>query len=559
MKFCAGCGTKLPENGKFCPKCGRAVTTERKTQQTEAVSVQAEKRPKKETKKKKSNKPFIICAIMVALLICCSAVVVGMLLSLNKGTEPEETAVMEKTGEAVSEQSEMISEETAAPVVEENHNAPTNNNTSTVAVDNGEAQSNGIFDYSDIEIVELGDFENGMAQISFKNGENWYIGIINKAGELIYCTKKENSNDKITAPENGYFFVDHWFSNEVGYMSIYNEQQERVTTLRHEYVTIPVGYNGTTVYTEGVLSYGNGYYITQYRESDFNGVQYTVSLCDAEGNEWRTISTTDICSSEYLGNGVFCINFWNLETLGSHYMYLFTEGNLLVDGGFPEVWYDSYLKADGDVIGTAWGACYEVWDMYGNRYSGESTEITGSDTYTLCISGDYMFCKNEDIWEDSCYFTINYKTGEVRRYEGSWVENFISNMDVSFENGTIALMMEGADRGAYIGLVGPQMNEICDPIPVESIRSGMEISDNTLFVRDDTVLARGDTIKAYDLSGQFLYEIPGEYALGSSDGYIRLEDSEAWNKGTEALYLNTDGSVAISQIDFSTCTALLEE
>ena len=99
MKYCAKCGTQMPDDSAFCPNCGSAVEIQNTQQQFNNNAVQNNLNPQfnnppQEKPKTNSNKVLIIViAVLAALLIVLIGFFIGS--SFNDNTGADQTTTRE--------------------------------------------------------------------------------------------------------------------------------------------------------------------------------------------------------------------------------------------------------------------------------------------------------------------------------------------------------------------------------------------------------------------------------------------------------------------------------
>lgn len=88
MAFCSQCGTTLPENARFCPKCGEAVTAESAPVQTPAAVAQPRLDPAPARILHPSSRPGRGGLILPVVLVLALAIIGVALWSQRDGARP---------------------------------------------------------------------------------------------------------------------------------------------------------------------------------------------------------------------------------------------------------------------------------------------------------------------------------------------------------------------------------------------------------------------------------------------------------------------------------------
>ena len=132
------------------------------------------------------------------------------------------------------------------------------------------------------------DFSEGLAWVDFKSGKNegeinsynfYYMGVINKNGEMIFRIEYEPTDlISVTKYHNGYAHVT------------YQDRMDVIDTTGE--VVSSQSVNDMTV----IRAYGDGYILTEEHHTDFDSNDYIYKIYSPDGKTLKTVESSD-CSN----------------------------------------------------------------------------------------------------------------------------------------------------------------------------------------------------------------------------------------------------------------------
>ena len=457
---------------------------------------------------------------------------------------------------------------------EESHiqDRETSSETDSVSVENQNNEEESQME--DIQWDYAYDFSEGLAWIDFKTGkkegeinsyENYYMGVINKNGEMVFRIKHEPTDSiNVTKYSNGYAFVTH---------------QDRMDVID---TTGEVVSTQSISDTKVIRAYGDGYILSEEHFADFDSNGYVYKIYSPEGEVMKTIETADYSNFvRYLGKGVFLCN-------GT--MYFLTSGQEL-NVGTESDFHDMYFYEDN----AAFGIDYYDPDIDGYRGKVKFLDLNGQ------IEEVELYPEYGWNWDDSVLAVKNgvciiysYKSTLItynltdksftvmpEDIANKVVWDDIRSPLVFDDSGRIALTLQGSDGNYYIALFDSNWNMVTEPVQVRSnnnfVRgfgysdSGYVLSNGQLIV-SNLGISEDPTTYVYDNNGKLMYELyeKGFYGISpysndvacvskwdgryrdqgysvhlDGDGFMELEDGEI------PQYLDLDGNLLFERIDMS--------
>lgn len=416
------------------------------------------------------------------------------------------------------------------------------------------------------------DFSEGLAWVDFKSGKNegeinsynfYYMGVINKNGEMIFRIEYEPTDlISVTKYHNGYAHVT------------YQDRMDVIDTTGE--VLSSQSVDDMTV----IRAYGDGYILTEEHHTDFDSNDYIYKLYSPDGKTLKTVESSDYSNFvRYLGKGAFLCNGTIYFLTSNKELYVGTESDF----------HDIYFFED---IAT-FGIDYYDPDIDGYRGKLKFLNLDGQ------IEAVELYPEYGWTWDDSV-LTIKNNLSIIYSYKSTLITYNLSDKSFTVmpedsankvvwddirsplffdESGRIALTLQGSDGNYYVALFDTNWKMVSKPLQVRSnnnfVRgfgysdSGYVLSNERLIVSNIGVTEEPTTC-VYDNDGNLIYELyeKGFYGISpysddaacvskwdgryrgtgysvhlNGDGFMELEDGEI------PQYLDLDGNLLFEKID----------
>lgn len=342
--------------------------------------------------------------------------------------------------------------------------------------------------------LEYNDFSEGLAWVKFYNSTGNYWGCIDKTGKIVF----QYPSDTVTLVVP--------FSN--GYAYIHYEDALKIIDK-----TGKICSSYTIDKNNRVVAYGDGYAFIENCKADFDSAIYIYSICDSNGTVLESFTQT---KNDYVffdfGKGVFgyrTISSWKWD------IYFSKSGKWInYDLGPYQVFYFEDNTALLDIES---GKTHDYPDGYTGRL--KIVDLEGNITDVLvpkdCGSSWASNSQGIDMAQGICVLyeadrgisslvSYNHSNGKCARLSDEYSEKvwYGELENVLFENGYIALPLQGADGGLYVSLFDTEWNMTFSPIQIDK-DSPHSLSGDRLIVKIDSEI--------------FVYDIKGNVVFSSSD------------------------------------------
>lgn len=405
-----------------------------------------------------------------------------------------------------------------------------------------------------------GNFHQGIAWVGVHLEEGTSLGAIDHEGKMLF--RVEDFPMDFTDFSNGYAHLmgEYRDDDSIGEMSV-----------------IDTGGNITAHYllddNSRILSYGDGYVFMEKYDADFYSAGYTYTIFSPEGNVLQTIETEDEMSQleylRYIGKGVF-------STIDHVF---FSEKNMtkIMPTGF---WYNkSYFYEDKAVVGTAIcqpndenGGCSRQIVLMDTEGELEYVDLApGWEGFisTLALKDNLCFVGNEAGSNAAVY---NFDDQSFKIIEQEFGSKIVyPKTPLLFEDGKIALKLEGSDGNYYVAVFDQDLNLLVEPIKA----SDFAFSEDRLIINDDV----NEKALVYDGNGNLLFSVSDKghdeiwpYSEGvasvnvpsnGNDSHL-AKSNDVYGKwcafGPGARYpgyLDKDGNLLFDEVDLS-CTVVID-
>lgn len=379
------------------------------------------------------------------------------------------------------------------------------------------------------------DFCDGFAWIEFNNVNGYFLGCINKKGQMIFQLE-DNGIEEVTSFSNGYAYIRYGDS-----LKIINKMGE-VTS------SYPIDENNN------IVAFGDGYVLTENYKASFDSVLYTYNICGYSGDVLESFNFNqkeDYYTFRHFGKGVF-----GYYTSPWEWKIYFPNSDKWIDFN-PGGNRTFYFEDDVALMEIDYGSGFDsrdgfrgklrIIDLNGNIKNVIIPEDYGWNWVLSEVAMLNGLCSFEEYKE----FLISYDQASNNFYklDDTYAEKVIyDNLPepLVFRDGYIALMLRGSDELYYVGVFNTKWELVFDliQIPYGEIYS---LTDERLIVTTETKTV------VYDMSGEVVFtptEMGYSQIIPYSDGVARIADE------SEPTYIDKSGNVLFKEVDMSNCVCV---